>query len=162
MKQTIKSALTTVIAATFILTTGCATITSGPDQAVQIDSTPADAVIKINNITVGKTPAMVDLKRSQRTATVELELPGFQPEKIVLKRGLNGWVWGNILLGGIIGVVVDVSTGAMYAHKLPESEGLVEIPASSKTKPEGADIWIDVTLKPMPELTKIGQLTPVS
>jgi hypothetical protein len=31
-----------------------------------------------------------------------------------LHRGTSGWVWGNIVFGGLIGLVVDASTGAMY------------------------------------------------
>ena len=41
-----------------------------------------------------------------------VEKEGYEPVTVVLKKGLNGWVWGNILVGGIIGLIIDVATGA--------------------------------------------------
>ena len=142
------------------LSTGCATIVSGSDQAVQVDSVPENAVVTLNNVSVGNTPARFDLSRKNSTATVQLELPGYKSKEITLKRGTNGWVWGNILVGGLIGVVVDISTGAMYAHKIVDDGSVTEIPASDKKKPEGTDIWINVVLQPAPGLTQIDQLIP--
>ena len=129
---------------------------------VAVDSTPINAVVKINQQNYGKTPTRINLDRGLKTASVEIKLDGFETEVIELKRSINGWTWGNILLGGIIGVVVDASNGAMYAHKMVKTNELTEIPASSKEKPEGADLWINVVLKPQPKLTQVGQLKPVS
>ncbi|MFG0400611.1 hypothetical protein ACF8D8_17535, partial [Pseudomonas sp. zjy_11] len=44
---------------------------------------------------------------------------GYPDKTIELDSSLSGWYWGNILLGGLIGMlIVDPLTGAMY--KLPE------------------------------------------
>ena len=160
MKYLSKTFLATTIAASLIAASGCATIVSGSGQSVQIDSTPSNAIVNINNFEQGQTPVRVNLDRAQKVASVEIELPGFEPEKIELKRSVNGWVWGNIVFGGIIGVVIDATTGAMYTHKLPSSGAVVEVPASAKEKPEGVDLWIDVTLTPKTTYSKVGQLTP--
>lgn len=157
-----KILLAPTIAASLIAASGCATLVSGSGQSVQIDSTPSNAIVKINNFQRGQTPVRVELDRAQKVASVEIELPGFEPEKIELQRSVNGRIWGNILIGGIIGVVIDASTGAMYTHKLPSSGELVEIPASSKQKPEGVDLWINVTLTPKAVYSKVGQLTPAA
>ena len=160
-----KAVLASVVLATFVTASGCATIVTGSTQSVQIDSTPGNAVVKINNLEQGQTPVRVELSRSQKVATVQIELPGFEPENIELRRSVNGWVWGNILIGGLIGLVIDASSGAMYAHKLPAPSldgELVEIPASAKEKPEGVDLWIDVTLTPNEKYSKVGQLTPAT
>ena len=109
MKYLSKTFLATTIAASLIAASGCATIVSGSGQSVQIDSTPSNAIVKINNFEQGQTPVRVNLDRAQKVASVEIELPGFEPEKIELKRSVNGWVWGNIVFGGIIGVVIDLS-----------------------------------------------------
>jgi len=162
MRMFSKALLAASVAVALVATTGCATIVSGSTQSVQIDSTPSNAVVKINNLEQGQTPVRVNLSRAQKVATVQIELPGFEPEEIQLTRSVNGWVWGNIVFGGLIGLVIDASNGAMYAHKLPTPEGTVEVPASAREKPEGVDLWIDVTLKPAAKYSKVGQLTPVS
>jgi len=45
---------------------------------------------------------------------VKFELDGYQLYQTRLTQKFNGWCFGNILIGGLIGIVVDVSTGAMY------------------------------------------------
>jgi len=44
--------------------------------------------------------------------TLVAEYPGAEPQQVELKHKLQGWFWGNILLGGIIGGVVDLASGA--------------------------------------------------
>ena len=162
MKYVGNVVLVAALSASLSILSGCATIVSGTSEAVQVDSAPSNAVVKINGQQLGQTPVKVSLDRSQKVATVEIYLPGYKREMIELKRSVNGWTWGNILIGGIIGLVVDASTGAMYTHKIVPTPGVVEIPASSKEKPEGVDIWINVQMKPEDSLAKIGQLTPAS
>ena len=48
---------------------------------------------------------------------VKIALEGYHDEEIKIKRGFNGWTLGNILLGGVIGIIVDVATGAVYTLK---------------------------------------------
>jgi hypothetical protein len=43
------------------------------------------------------------------------ELPSYSPAEVRLESTLSGWYWGNIVLGGLIGMlIVDPLTGAMY------------------------------------------------
>ena len=141
---------------------GCATITSGTDQSIQVDSTPAKALVKLNGATFGNTPTQINLARKTKTATVEIQLAGFETHKIELDRKVNGWVWGNVAFGGLIGLAIDATTGAMYSYKLPKDSGIVEIPAAGKKAPSGADLWINVVLKPQQKWSKVGQMVPVS
>jgi len=66
------------------------------------------------------TPATVTLNRGSgyfksEIYTVEVTKPGFQPKTITVKGSVNGWYFGNILVGGLIGMlIVDPITGAMY------------------------------------------------
>ncbi|MDA1343699.1 MAG: hypothetical protein O2966_07555 [Proteobacteria bacterium] len=54
--------------------------------------------------------------------TLSFKKEGFQEKIATLDTEVNGWYFGNILFGGIIGMlIVDPSTGAMF--KLPESFG---------------------------------------
>lgn len=91
----------------------CATIISGAKQNFNITSTPTEAKIFINDEEVGTTPFKTKLKRKQNHM-VRLELDGFQPHEIELKRKFNGWIIGNAAIGGLIGVIVDLSTDSYY------------------------------------------------
>jgi hypothetical protein len=51
-------------------------------------------------------------------------MDGYETKTISVECKLNGWYFGNILIGGLIGLlIVDPATGAMY--KL-SSEGITE------------------------------------
>jgi len=46
---------------------------------------------------------------------IRYELDGYPTREIPLEFKVNGWYWGNLLLGGVIGMlIIDPATGAMY------------------------------------------------
>lgn len=45
---------------------------------------------------------------------VKIELAGYHTYETTLTREISGWVWGNIVFGGLIGLVIDASAGGMY------------------------------------------------
>ncbi len=48
---------------------------------------------------------------------VTVSMQGYRESTVsITKEGIEGWFWGNILCGGIIGIIVDLTNGAM--HKL--------------------------------------------
>src|SRR5690606_24180125 len=95
------------------LFTGCATIIHGSKQAVGISSNPANAVVTINGQQFGRTPVTATLSRKDHHR-VTIELDGFMPYDIQLTRKVDGWIVGNIVFGGLIGLAVDAITGGMY------------------------------------------------
>ena len=97
-----------------VILTGCATVTGGSrDPKVTISSDPPGAAVWVDNEPRGATPANVELsRRSEHKITVVQ--PGCEPATATVKRSLNPWVFGNLVLGGLIGVVVDVCTDATY------------------------------------------------
>lgn len=115
-----KSIAAVLAAAT--MTSGCATIIKGSEQQVNVASTPTEAKFTILNnksgqsIHAGVTPQIVTLKR-KGNYTVRFEKKGFKTREVTLAKGPNGWVFGNIVFGGLIGVIIDASTGAMFAIK---------------------------------------------
>jgi hypothetical protein len=68
----------------------------------------------------GKTPATVTLKTGEgyfkgKEYTVLIRKEGYEEQSVVIRKELNGWYLGNILFGGLIGLlVVDPLTGAMW------------------------------------------------
>lgn len=85
-------------------------------------------------------------------------MDGFQPYEITLKRKFNGWIIANAFIGGIIGVIVDLSTGSFYY--LSPKEINAELQSGTVLKKEkGSDIYIGVTMTPNPEWTPAGSLS---
>lgn len=90
---------------------GCATIVSGRMQQLPVISYPSGATATIGNMKQA-TPATFNLDRRMGVYEVIVEKEGYEPVTVVLKKGVNGWVFGNLLLGGIIGLIIDISSGS--------------------------------------------------
>lgn len=116
------------------LLSGCATIFSGPSQAVKITSQPEAATVKVDGKICGKTPLTTDIKRAF-VPTIRLELDGHQPYEVVLDQELNPWIWANILNGGIIGLLIDMQTGAAVDLVPGEVDVQLEKLGSEAAKP---------------------------
>lgn len=98
---------------------GCASAVRGTTETVSIQVTPNDAVVTtdIGMNCVGSCD--IEVKR-KKEFTVRATKEGYEPAEqfvstSVSGRGATGMA-GNILLGGIVGVVVDSSTGAALDH----------------------------------------------
>jgi hypothetical protein len=129
-----KNFKTLLVICTVTLTTGCASIVSKSNWPFSVDSNPEGAKVIITNkkgkeVFVGKTPAAMKLKSgagffSKESYSVELIMNGYESKKINVECKVNGWYFGNFLIGGLIGLlIVDPATGAMY--KL-DSKGITE------------------------------------
>lgn len=96
----------------------CATIFSGSDQTVTVETEPVEAMVVIEADTGveffnGTAPVTVDLPRgNEYVVTVNLE--GYQEQSVPITQSFNTWVIGNIVCGGIPGGVVDFLTGAAW------------------------------------------------
>lgn len=144
---------------TALILTSCATIFSGSKQNVKFSSNPSIATVFIDNVEVGKTPFEIMLNRNKEHG-IMLKLEGYQPYQTSITRKINGWFWGNILIGGLIGVIVDASTGAMY--NLTPKEINAQMNSGIVFKSYGKDIYIAITLNADPNWKKIGQLEKVN
>ncbi|WP_116127696.1 hypothetical protein [Lewinella sp. IMCC34183] len=113
------------VALCLLLASGCASIVSKNRYDVTISSTPSDADIVITDrkgrqIYRGTTPATVPLKSSGGFFTkadylVGFEKAGYDRRVVPIRFKLDGWYFGNIVFGGLIGLlIVDPATGAMY------------------------------------------------
>ncbi|ADY11910.1 PEGA domain-containing protein [Sphaerochaeta globosa] len=105
--------------------TGCATVVSDSTYPVTITSEPQGAKITITDsanrvVYVGSTPASVSLEAgsgffSKASYTIKFEKAGFEPSLYTLTSTIDGWYWGNLLVGGVLGmVIIDPMTGAMW------------------------------------------------
>ncbi len=112
-----------------LLFANCASIVSKGSWPVSVQSQPAGVdfiIVRADGTTVtsGKTPQIVTLDSGSgyfRTGSYVIKT--LRKGKVVgeqeLTASINGWYWGNLVFGGLIGfIIVDPLTGAMY--KLPK------------------------------------------
>ena len=91
----------------------CASIMNGTGQKLNIASEPAGAAVLVDGEAVGNTPVVAKMSRNERhTITVKLE--GYQPFEVKTSRHMNGWVIGNLVFGGPLGLIIDFADGAAY------------------------------------------------
>lgn len=136
---------------------GCSTIMDGSSQEIGFSSNPTNALVTIDGKTAGRTPLTESLKR-KNTHKVVMTLEGYHPYEMTLTKKSNGWVWGNIVFGGLIGLAVDAATGSLY-KLTPEqvsadlkSNGTAAISVGENT------LYVAVTLVPDATWQKIGSI----
>lgn len=91
---------------------GCATIVHGTQTKVLLSSEPAGATAIVGNKKV-ITPATVTLKNNESYQVI-FKKDGYGDAYYSIDREMSGWVWGNILVGGIIGLIIDNTSGGAY------------------------------------------------
>ncbi|MEX2369032.1 MAG: PEGA domain-containing protein [Candidatus Paceibacterota bacterium] len=155
MNAALRSLSTVVL---MCLVFGCGTIMQGTTQEVGVTSNPSDATVAVNGESRGTTPLVLDLKR-KGTYLVTLELDGYEPYETTLTRSTSGWVWGNILFGGLAGLAVDAVTGGMY--KLTPEQIVAEFRRTESAATilhDDGGIYIAVVMQPRADWEKIGVL----
>jgi len=114
------------LAGATVLLSGCASIVHGGARTLNVNTQPSGAkatIVKLGTMEVvhaATTPFTVQLSprggyfRGQSYA-VRFELPGYRTEEVTIRSELSGWYFGNLVFGGLIGMlVVDPATGAMW------------------------------------------------
>ena len=96
-----------------VLLTGCATIMNGDMVNVPVYTTPSGATVVINGAKY-TSPTTVTVPRGKGDFKLHIEKEGYEPVDIMLTQSVDGWLWGNILFGGLIGLAVDFITGDAY------------------------------------------------
>ena len=146
MKSLLKPVILVLVIVPFLFS-NCASIVTKTTYPMSISSDPQGADIKITDkkgkeIFVGKTPATIDLKAgagffSSASYVVDFTLDGYDPIKMPIQYKLEGWYFGNILFGGIIGMlIVDPATGAMWAPKTQNILATFTEKSSAETSPK--------------------------
>jgi hypothetical protein len=108
-----------------IFLAGCASIVHPGPRKVQVSSAPPGAKVSIYDrstklVQTSTTPFVTKLPMKfayfkGQSYRLVFELPGYAPAEVNLEPTVNGWYFGNLLLGGLLGmVIIDPLTGAMY------------------------------------------------
>jgi len=112
--------------------TACETVTRGSEDAWVVETEPAGARVETTNGHLcASTPCAIKMKRkSEFTATITK--PGYKAATVTVTHKTAGagaaGVAGNVILGGVIGLGVDMCSGA--------SQDLTPNPVKLKLEPE--------------------------
>jgi hypothetical protein len=164
-----KLALLPIVLTMFM--TGCASIVSDSVYPVRITSDPDDAHFEIRNragevIHSGITPSRVKLEAGAgymkgETYTITFHKEGYADQQITLDSNVDGWFFGNLLLGGLIGMlIVDPLTGAMFKLPPNASASLSPVGAAPREQTDPDNLTL-LTIDQVPEHMR-GKLIPIS
>lgn len=112
------------LAAALLLSGGCASITTGTTQPLTVTAKKegADVTGAACTLVNGKgtwyvtTPGTVTVTRSFSDMAVTCKKDGMEDGLMTVKSSTKAMAFGNALIGGVIGVGVDVATGAAYDY----------------------------------------------
>ncbi|MBX7532573.1 hypothetical protein K3165_06535 [Qipengyuania sp. 1XM1-15A] len=90
---------------------GCATVLNGTNTDYSTNTRPDGALVEFSNGASCTTPCNLELRRKD-DLRADISLEGYEPTYILIQSKLGGSAFGNILLGGGVGAVVDGSNGA--------------------------------------------------
>lgn len=125
MKQFYKTFLTLLWAIGLLTFSGCASIVSKTSYRLPINSNPNNARITVldmkgRTIHTATTPTIVRLKSGsgffkKAGYLVKFELEGYDTKTVPVHFDINGWYFGNVVFGGLVGLlIIDPLTGAMW------------------------------------------------
>lgn len=157
----IKKATSYIIGVSILTSvTSCATIVHGPNQKIGISSNPSHANVWVDRNFVGNTPIIVEMTRNNdHIATIQLE--GYQPYEIAFTRTVSGWMFGNIVIGGFLGIAIDAITGSMYRLTPDQVQAQFYSYPSANSRSQSVP-FIAIVLEPNPSWEKIGSLVAVN
>lgn len=144
-----------LLSVTGLALAGCATITRGTTNQVQIVSEPAGATARTSLGHQCATPCTLQIARKEEFS-VAFSMPGYEDQTVLVKTQLAGagaaGFAGNVIAGGIVGMGVDAVTGSTLEHvPNPVSVALQPLPTSTPARgaPRGR-------AKPVPRTLAVG------
>jgi len=119
----VRTAAAVAIIASSLLT-GCASIVSGTTQLVTVEARNQGQLVngatcKLQNakgVFYVTSPGTVSVHRSRDDLIVQCDKENIKPGLVSIKSSVKGMTFGNILVGGLIGVAVDQSSGAAFDY----------------------------------------------
>jgi hypothetical protein len=102
---------------------GCATVVDGSKQEMSLSSSPQQGADCTLHSTEGTwtltTPGSVKVHKTKNDLMIDCTKDGFKPGHMVAIAHFGGATFGNIVLGGGVGAIVDAASGANYYYDSP-------------------------------------------
>ncbi len=132
------------------MTSACATITTGTSHTMTVTTEPPGAacILARDGATVGAvnpTPGSVTISKSTRDLAVTCTRDGYAPAVQSVSASFQPATLGNLLLGGVVGIIVDASSGA--ANRYPDAVALSLQPVPAPLPPP----LPPMTMEPIPD-----------
>jgi hypothetical protein len=136
---------------------GCASIMHGTKQDIGIASSPTGAKVVVDNGAPSTTPYVAKLSRKDNHI-VKLTLDGFAPAELTLTKSVSGWVWGNLVFGGLIGLAVDAISGGLYNLTPDQLQTALSKQVGSTMAPAKDGVYVVLVRASEPGWVKVAQL----
>jgi hypothetical protein len=115
---------TTAAIAAAALVSGCATVTTGTNQSLSVETrvkgnAVAGATCKLANdkgTWFVNTPGSVTVNRSYGDMSVNCTHDKHPSGVAIVRSSTKAMAFGNIIVGGVIGAAVDIGTGSAYDY----------------------------------------------
>lgn len=121
----------------------CASVMSDNKSVTYLETVPEVAKCELHGQDfkrVVTTPNSIPLPSEAAPITVACTAPGYKRVTATLDTKADGWIWGNILLGGGIGLIIDAAKGSGF--KYPPKYSIILEPEQFATLDE-RDVWFD-------------------
>ncbi|MGE4505932.1 MAG: hypothetical protein AB7D51_11340 [Desulfovibrionaceae bacterium] len=125
-----------------LLASGCASIVSENNSTTYIETTPPGATCVLHGQDFNRTmttPGSINLPSEAAPVTIACSAEGYHTASEVMDTSADGWIIGNLIFGGVIGVVVDAARGA--GQKYPPKFELSLEPADFETAEARDDFY---------------------
>lgn len=141
-----KSILAIFVVGTLCLLSSCATIVTGTKPKVIINGDTNEPVtIRTSYKTYENVmlPAQVQVRRKHLSGQhISVRSENYTYQDIMIDKKTNGWAWGNLALGGLIGWIIDLGTNAVSEprqkeytiHGVQKKDSEYQTEASKSTK----------------------------
>jgi hypothetical protein len=118
----------------------CATVVEGTSDTVTLSTNPAGATCTVdrNGERIGAvpaTPGSLRLGKSRHDLNVTCTKDGYQAATTTASSRFTGATFGNVLVGGLVGVAVDAASGANNRYPADVRLDLAENPAAPPPAP---------------------------
>ncbi|MET3652203.1 hypothetical protein [Dyella japonica] len=133
-----------VVVACALSVSACASIVGGRYQEVHVEARAADQSIRADcRLSNGTgevrvlTPGTATVHRSSHDLSVVCQKDGKQVAQQTYDSSIRGLVWGNLIIGGLIGIAIDFSDGASHHYPNKLTVVLPSAYAAVATYPSG-------------------------
>tara|TARA_R110000868_G_scaffold51796_5_gene163716 strand:- start:302 stop:733 length:432 start_codon:yes stop_codon:yes gene_type:complete len=117
---------------------GCSFLTEGVRQDISVSTTPSGAACVFMRggqkiAEVNPTPGSAIIRKDKHDITVECEKEGYQKATMLNESDVAAASFGNIIIGGVPGIITDLATGASnkYDPKMNITLQAVENPTAA-------------------------------
>ena len=113
--------LKTIFILPLAMLSACATLVNGSSQNVTVSTNPPGASCTLDRVgarvgAIPATPGSVRVDKSKNDLSVTCAKGGYQTATVAHPPSFGAATFGNIIAGGVIGVVVDAASGANYTY----------------------------------------------